>query len=233
MKSKLLQLNNSSWWVSALGEQALLLKPKQDNVSLQLIHESCRIIGESSIPGVLDIIPAYESIAIIYDRVLNDLDSEIDILSKAFLNISAVNHSPQKHVIPVCYELGLDWEEVENHTGIEKDRIIQIHLAGAYTVAMMGFLPGFLYLSGLDEEIACSRRQEPRSQIPAGAVGIGGKQTGVYSLESPGGWQIIGRTPISFFDARKDPPTVVRAGDQVVFERIPEKEFSKLKDREI
>ncbi|WP_428236221.1 5-oxoprolinase subunit PxpB [Gracilimonas sp.] len=232
MKSKLLQLNNCSWSVSALGEQALLIKPKQDDVSLQLIHESCRIIGESSIPGVVDIIPAYESIAIIYDRLLNDLDSEIDILSNAFRHISAENHSPQKHVIPVCYELGLDWEEVENHTGMEKDRIIQIHLAGAYTVAMMGFLPGFLYLSGLNEEIACPRKQEPRSRIPAGAVGIGGKQTGVYSLESPGGWQIIGRTPLSFFDARKDPPTEVRAGNQVVFERITEKEFSKLKDRE-
>ncbi|MGN8226057.1 5-oxoprolinase subunit PxpB [Gracilimonas sp. BCB1] len=226
MRSRLLQLKNSSWAVSALGEQALLIKPKQDEVSLQLIHESCRIIGESSIPGVVDIIPAYESIAVIYDRVLNDLDSEIEILLKAFQYFSAENHSPQKHVIPVCYELGLDWEEVESHTGMKRDRIIQIHLAGAYTVAMMGFLPGFLYLSGLNEEIACSRKQEPRSQIPAGSIGIGGKQTGVYSLESPGGWQIIGRTPLSFFDVRKDPPTVVRAGDQVVFERIREKEFS-------
>ncbi|WP_421775287.1 5-oxoprolinase subunit PxpB [Gracilimonas sp.] len=230
MKSRLLQLNNSSWLVSALGEQALLIKPQGDKASLQLIHKSCSVIGESSIPGVVDIIPAYESIAIIYDRVLNDLESEIEMLSKAFRNISAENYSPQKHVIPVCYELGPDWEEVENHTGMKRDRIIQIHLAGANTVAMMGFLPGFLYLSGLNEEIACPRKQEPRSQIPAGSIGIGGKQTGVYSLESPGGWQIIGRTPLSFFDVRKDPPTDVRAGDQVVFERILEKEFFTLKD---
>jgi KipI family sensor histidine kinase inhibitor len=232
MKSKLLPLNNSSWSVSAFGEQALLLKPKEDEVSPQLIHKSSRLIGESSIPGVVDIIPAYESIAIIYDRVLNNLDNEMEILLKSFRNISAENHSLQKHVIPVCYEVGLDWEVVENHTGMERDRIIQIHLTGAYTVAMMGFLPGFLYLSGLNDEIACPRKQEPRSRIPAGSVGIGGKQTGVYSLESPGGWQIIGRTPLSFFDIRKNPPTKVREGDRVIFERISEKEFSKLKDED-
>ncbi len=227
MKSKLLQLNNRSWSVSALGEQAILIKPKGDGVSLQLIHESSQIIAKTSITGVVDIIPAYKSIAIVYNRILNDLHKEIDILSKAFRNISVENYSPKKHVIPVCYELGLDWEEVEMHTGLERDRIIQIHLAESYTVAMMGFLPGFLYLSGLKDRIACPRKQEPRSRIPAGSIGIGGKQTGVYSLESPGGWQIIGRTPLSFFDVRKDPPMDVRAGDQVVFERISEKEFSK------
>lgn len=225
MKSKLLQLNNRSWSVSALGEQALLLQPNGD-ATLEVIHKSSRIIEEASVSGVADIISAYESIAIIYDRLVGNLDSEVEILSKACLNVSAESYSAEKHVIPVCYELGLDWGEVEAYTGMGKEKIIQAHLNETYTLAMMGFLPGFLYLSGLDEAICCPRKQEPRSRIPAGSVGIGGMQTGVYSLESPGGWQIIGRTPLSFFDVQKKPPTNARAGDQVVFERVTEREFS-------
>ncbi|MEQ8523434.1 5-oxoprolinase subunit PxpB [Gracilimonas sp.] len=233
MESKLLPLNDTNWLVSVLGEKALLLKPKLDEIPLSVIHESVRIIEAASIPVVVDIIPAYDSIAIVYSRLLGNLDEEIEIISKAVEEKTVETYSSQTCEIPVCYELGLDWREVEEKTGFEKEEVIQKHLSVSYKVAMMGFIPGFLYLSGLKEEIACPRKAEPRTSIPAGSVGIGGNQTGVYSLESPGGWQIIGRTPLSFFDVRKDPPIKVRAGDTIVFKRIPEVQFTNFKKEEV
>lgn len=233
MKSKLLQLNNTQWLVSMLGEQALLIKPKLDEISVPLIHDAVKLIEAASVSGVADIIPAYESIALIYSKILGDIDEEIEIISKAIKEKTIEIYSPQTHEIPVCYELGLDWEEIEEQTGLEKEKVIQKHLSGSYKVAMMGFMPGFLYLSGLNEQIACPRKAEPRTRIPSGSVGIGGNQTGIYSLESPGGWQIIGRTPLSFFDVRLDPPTKVRAGDRIVFKRISEVQFSGFEDEDL
>jgi len=160
---------------------------------------------------------------------LGALNEEIQAIEKVCADILINQSSPQRYEVPVCYELGLDWDEVEGHAGLSREKIIGLHISGSYTVAMQGFIPGFLYLSGLSEKIACPRREEPRTKIPAGSIGIGGNQTGIYSLESPGGWQIIGQTPISFFDASKTPPSQVEAGDKVVFKKISEEEFQNLK----
>lgn len=185
------------------------------------------MLEAAEIPGLVDVIPAYESIALVFDREI-----EVSHIISEYINSSIHRSSGQdvtanKIEVPVCYELGLDWQEVEAYTGLSKNEIIQKHTGGKYTVAMMGFLPGFLYLSGLDKTIACPRKEDPRTNIPAGSVGIGGYQTGIYSLKSPGGWQIIGRTPNTFFDVHSSPPTNIRFGDIITFTQISKKEFEE------
>lgn len=215
-----------------LGERALLIKPEENDVELSLIHQSTAVLEQAGLQQVTDIIPAYNSIAIIFDRLTEDPEKEIEIIQSQLKGNSTLEISPQTHKVPVCYELGLDWKDLEKHTGLSRKEIIKRHSEASYTVAMMGFIPGFLYLSGLDEAISCPRKAEPRTKIPAGSVGIAGNQTGVYSLESPGGWQIIGRTPSSFFDPKTDPPSEVKPGDEIEFYSISETEFKKLKAEE-
>lgn len=227
-----LQINGVAWTVSVLGERALLIKPKENDVRLSLIHLSTEILEKAELNQVTDIIPAYNSIALIYEWLVEDPIKEIGRIQAKLKEFSVSEIPPQMHKVPVCYELELDWKDVEKHSGLTRDLIIEKHTASIYTVAMLGFIPGFLYLSGLDEKISCPRKAEPRTKIPAGSVGIAGNQTGVYSLESPGGWQIIGRTPISFFDPKMDPPSEVRPGDKVEFYSISETEFKRLKTEE-
>ena len=215
-----------------LGERALLIKPEENNVELSLIHLGTEVLEKAGLHQVTDIIPAYNSIALIYDRLTEDPDKEVQEIQSKLKKISTSEISPQIHKVPVCYELGLDWECVEKCTGLKRKEVIKKHMNSNYSVAMMGFIPGFLYLSGLDEKISCPRKAEPRTKIPAGSVGIAGNQTGVYSLESPGGWQIIGRTPNSFFDPKMNPPSEVKPGDKIEFYSISESEFKKLRTEE-
>ncbi|MCH2451287.1 MAG: 5-oxoprolinase subunit PxpB [Gracilimonas sp.] len=230
--SRSLQINGAAWTVSVLGERALLIKPEENNVELSLIHLGTEVLEKAGLHQVTDIIPAYNSIALIYDRLTEDPDKEVQEIQSKLKKISTSEISPQIHKVPVCYELGLDWECVEKCTGLKRKEVIKKHMNSNYSVAMMGFIPGFLYLSGLDEKISCPRKAEPRTKIPAGSVGIAGNQTGVYSLESPGGWQIIGRTPNSFFDPKMNPPSEVKPGDKIEFYSISESEFKKLRTEE-
>jgi KipI family sensor histidine kinase inhibitor len=231
MRSKLLQINNEKWIVSIIGEQALILQPESKVVPISKIHKVTRLFEKANIDHVIDVVPAYESLALIYDRLLDDIEKEIARINNGIKDLSEERISTKKVEIPVCYDLGLDWSVVEEYTGLPREKVIKKHTSGVYTIAMLGFIPGFLYMSGLDDEIACPRREDPRTKIPAGSVGIGGNQTGVYSLVSPGGWQIIGRTPLSFFDALKNPPTDVEPGDEVTFIQISENEFSTLEEK--
>lgn len=230
--SRSLQINGVAWKVSVLGERALLIKPEEKEVKLSVIHQSTAVLEKAGVQQLTDIIPAYDSIALIYDRSIEDIDSEIEVIQSQFQESYTVEITPRIYKIPVCYELGLDWKNVENYTGLSRKEVIKKHTDENYTLAMMGFLPGFLYLSGLNEVISCPRKAAPRINIPAGSVGIAGNQTGVYSLESPGGWQIIGRTPNSFFDPKMDPPSEVRLGDKIEFYSISEIEFNKVKAEE-
>ncbi|HET8864483.1 MAG TPA: 5-oxoprolinase subunit PxpB [Gracilimonas sp.] len=225
-----LQINGIDWQVSLLGEQVLVIKPEGENADLSLIHESARLLEKADLKGLTDIISTYDSIALIFDRLLEEPDSEAEKLQPALNGLSSEKISPQKHRVPVCYELGLDWQQVEEHTGLSRQEIIKKHSTSKYVTAMMGFIPGFIYLDGLDKKISCPRKANPRTKIPEGSVGIAGEQTGVYSQESPGGWQIIGRTPDSFFDANKEPPSQIEPGDIVEFYEISEAEFRKLKE---
>ncbi|PYK18882.1 MAG: hypothetical protein DME55_05810 [Verrucomicrobia bacterium] len=132
--------------------------------------------------------------------------------------------------IPVCYdrEFALDIDDVARRAAISPDEVIRLHSAAEYRVACIGFVPGFPFLAGLPKELATPRRDVPRKQIPPGSVGIGGAQTGIYPLRSPGGWNLIGRTPLRLFDPQKNPPALLRAGERVRFHKITRDEFEAL-----
>lgn len=132
----------------------------------------------------------------------------------------------KEFIVPVCYDFGMDWEEVENQTGLGRAEIERLHQSTSYDVST-GFTPGFLYLSGLPRQIHCKRRAIPRTQIPKGSVGIGGEKTGIYSLATPGGWQIIGRTPLVLFDPEAKIPLPIPQGSKVRFQAISQEEFDK------
>jgi inhibitor of KinA len=134
--------------------------------------------------------------------------------------------------IPVCYggEYGPDLEFVARHNGLDAEEVIRIHTAGEYLVYMIGFTPGFPYLGGLSARIAAPRLEKPRFKVPGGSVGIAGRQTGIYPLTAPGGWRLIGRTPLSLFTPALDPPCLLRPGDAVTFKAISREEYERLRE---
>jgi inhibitor of KinA len=135
--------------------------------------------------------------------------------------------------IPVCYggEFGADLDFVAKHANLTPGEVIEIHSAADYLVHMIGFAPGFPYLGGMSSKIAAPRRSSPRLKVPAGSVGIAGEQTGIYPLETPGGWQLIGRTPLALFRPEQDPPTLLQPGDIVRFRPITPQQFRELKEQ--
>ncbi|MEO9869038.1 5-oxoprolinase subunit B family protein [Ekhidna sp.] len=220
-ESKSLQFNEIIWEVSLLGEQVILLKcPKQ--TPIEKIHESTHVIERELGQRLVDIVPAYHSIAVFTTIPLEEL---IDLLQKAQIKPSN-NSSEKEHIeLPICYELGLDIELVALKKGLKVEELIAIHLAGKYRISFIGFTPGFIYADGLDETLSCSRLENPRKKVLAGSVGIGGGQTGIYSLDSPGGWNIIGLTPVKLFDPVKQPPMMIDVGSSYNFYRITQEEF--------
>jgi KipI family sensor histidine kinase inhibitor len=228
MGSRSLQIDNTNWKISTLGESALVFEPVSNDPELSVIHRVCSLLERSGLDGLTDVFPTYKCVALLFEEPVYNTDVIIAQLKDLFDN--AGNYEPRhKNIhVPVCYELGLDWEEVESYTGLQQEEIIRLHTEQSYTVAMMGFIPGFLYLEGLNQKIRCPRKSEPRTKVPEGAVGIGGDQTGIYSLESPGGWQILGRTPLTFFNRKKDPPVTVDLGDKVIFDPISKEEFKSM-----
>jgi inhibitor of KinA len=136
--------------------------------------------------------------------------------------------------IPVCYggEYGPDLEYVARHHNLTPEEVISIHSEGEYLAYMIGFAPGFPFLGGLSEKIATPRRPSPRTSIPAGSVGIAGMQTGVYPISTPGGWQLIGQTPVKLFLPKQNPPSLLQAGDIVKFEPISKEEYQEMQAKE-
>jgi inhibitor of KinA len=179
--------------------------------------------------GIIDIVPTFSSLTIYYDPfVLGPYEQACERLKA---ELEQVEHTPSMSerniVIPVCYggEFGPDLKEVAQYHGLTEEEVIHIHSHGEYKVYMIGFAPGFAYLGGLSPKIATPRRTTPRTMIPAGSVGIAGGQTGIYPLATPGGWQIIGRTPLSLFRPNHRQPSLLCAGDVVQFQPITEKEY--------
>jgi len=215
MVSKFILLNRHKWQIKLLGENAILLE--NNDATHEMIHATAALIRAAKFVGVVDIIPAYTSIAVVFDLLQKNANELIESLENIKSRQVAIHSNSVLHHIPVDYEKGLDWEEVMQITGLTKPEIIQKHTAAEYCVEMMGFVPGFIYLSGMDEHLHCPRKENPRVRVPAGAVGIGGSQTGIYALESPGGWQIIGQTDVALFDVKAVPPNRLNVGDRVRF----------------
>lgn len=167
---------------------------------------------------------------------------DIDILKKENQIKSFINSFDTKNIenfknrqfkIPVCYEYGLDLKHISNQKNLSKSKIIQLHTEQVYSLFFIGFLPGFLYLGDVDKRIQLARHQTPRQKVEKGSVGIAENQTGIYPMSSPGGWQIIGQTPVELFDVDQNPPSPFRPGDKIQFYAIDQSEFDRLKNTEI
>ena len=182
--------------------------------------------------NVLDTIIAYNSLTIRY-RILKNFNRVVLKLKELYAMERKQEVQKQKvWEIPVCYDLnfGLDLEEIAIQKGLSVDEVIQLHTEPSYLIYFLGFQPGFLYLGGLNEQIHMPRRSNPRLRVEKGAVGIGGAQTGVYPQDSAGGWNIIGKSPIDFFDVTKPQPSFAKAGDRVRFQSIDLAVFKKIQE---
>lgn len=166
--------------------------------------------------GVLGVIPGMNNLTLTFDPLRTEL-AELEAASLALWAQPPRRPQPGRLVeIPVSYD-GLDLGDVAAHCGLSADEVVHRHTQGQYVVYFIGFQPGFAYLGGLDETLHTPRRPEPRVAVPAGSVGIGGAQTGIYPLATPGGWQLIGRTALALFDPHAEPPTLLAPGNRVRF----------------
>lgn len=191
-----------------------------------------RAIRASGLPGVLDITPGFGSVQVEFEVVgLDDARVE-DELRALFERTSEVGDTtePLSHTLPVCYDAAFapDLDRVAQFAGLSREQVIERHTAPSYRVEVIGFSPGFGYLSGLDRSLHTPRLDSPRTRIPAGSVGIAGEHTGAYPQATAGGWNLIGRTPLRLFDARRDPPALLRLGDTVRFKPIDRSAFDRL-----
>ena len=229
-----------SFSIFPLGDSALVIDfgDKIDveiNKKVGRLYKRLKAIEE---PIIIDLVPAYSSLAVYFNlyvlqqEKLGD-ESSFDLMSAFIESLALEDEEEQEEKttlieIPVCYDcsFGSDLALSARHKELSIEKFIEIHTSVVYRVYMIGFLPGFPYMGETDERIALPRKVVPRKDVPAGSVGIAGRQTGIYPLTSPGGWQIIGRTPVSMFNKNKESPVLLQMGDEVKFYSITEHEFA-------
>jgi 5-oxoprolinase (ATP-hydrolysing) subunit B len=190
---------------------------------LRRVRSAARALEAAKIPHVDDVVPAYLALTVFYDprhASYQEISATLLAACERVTHASARPAQSREHRIPVRYD-GIDLEAVATSTGLSVEDVIARHSARAYTVDLLGFVPGFAYLSELDPSLHLPRRPQPRPRIAAGSVAIAAAQTGVYPLDTPGGWHIIGRTQTMMFDPTRDAPALLAPGDTVRFERIP------------
>lgn len=185
----------------------------------------------NSVKGLVSCVPTFRSVTVYYDPMIisrKKLCKKIERIMKSY----SPSESAKKRIfhIPVCYESGFspDMDDVCAHTGLSRQQVIDIHSGTEYLIYMLGFLPGFPYLGGMDKRIETPRLETPRTLIPACAVGIGGAQTGIYPLASPGGWRLIGQTPVKPYDPNRGEAILYKAGDYIKFDPIDKAEFERI-----
>lgn len=183
----------------------------------------------AALPGLTDCVPAYASLTLHYDALVWTYGELIDAIEPFLATADNPDEASRLLTIPVCYggEHGPDLDEVARHCRLSPPEVIARHSHGEYRVYFLGFAPGFAYLGGLDPVLAMPRHAVPRPGVPAGAVGIAGAQTGIYPQAGPGGWQLIGRTPLRLFDPRREPPCLLAPGDTVRFVPMGAEEFAR------
>ena len=195
-----------------MGERALLVEVEE----LETVHRLHAALRQLAPPGVVELVPAYRTVLIVAEP---DRAGVLDELAAALPELEL---PPAEAVagdtveVPVRYD-GEDLPEVARLTGLSAEEVVRHHTAPEYTVAFLGFSPGFPYLVGLDPALEVPRRDTPRTSIPAGSVGLAGNQTGIYPTASPGGWQLIGRTELKLFDPGRDPPALLAPGARLRF----------------
>jgi len=218
----------------SFGNTAVLIEWPQ-KIAKEIL-EDIRIfsdrINRNDIKEIQEVNFVYASLLIIYD---NNLISFKDIKHKLQLLYDEDNFAMQRHhtlwEIPVCYdeEFGIDLDFLSTEKKLSMDEIISLHSGTIYTIYGIGFLPGFLYLGGLDKDLYMPRRDTPRLEVPKGAIAIGGNQTGIYPQSTPGGWHILGKTPVSLFNARNEKPCFATPGDKIKFRPISRAEFEVIR----
>ncbi|MCK1993714.1 5-oxoprolinase subunit PxpB [Peribacillus muralis] len=239
-------LNETACNMSPLGDSAIVIT--FGNGIDYSVHKKIKLfmdlLEEDPFAGFVECVPAFTNLTVFYDPLViynthkssNESISPYEVVwslleGKLSDSIEDKKLSHRTVSIPVCYggEFGPDLDYVARYHDLTTDEVIHIHSTGEYLAYMIGFAPGFPFLGGLSENIATPRRSSPRMTIPAGAVGIAGKQTGVYPISTPGGWQLIGQTPAKLFLPNVNPPSLLQAGDMVKFQPISEQEYKEIK----
>lgn len=225
----------------SLSEKALLLSFGSSidfNTHTQLMMAK-QAIESNPFPGFVETVPAYNSLAVYYrpEEIIKTgttiaasvTDQIKNILATVDTQRTFASHST-KHIIPVCYdeEFGIDLAELSEQLQLTKEKIIQLHTSSTYKVFMTGFTPGFAYMGILNEQLLTKRKAKPRSSVAEGSVAVAGNQTGIYPMSTPGGWNIIGRTPLKIFNKLNENPFLLKAGDEVQFVSITKEEYQTL-----
>lgn len=201
---------------------------------IKRIRELAALLENSKINGVVEWVPTYRSILISYRPAIISGSRLIEILEGLEANRGEMELSPPLVTeIPTFYggEYGPDLEYVAAHNSLTVEEVVSIHSGTDYLIYMLGFTPGFPYLGGMSDKIAVPRLKTPREKIPGGSVGIAGTQTGIYPIDSPGGWQLIGKTPLKLFDQEAEEPFLLQAGNYLRFVPVTEKEFIEIEDK--
>ena len=228
--------------IRQLGDQAMTVTLGELNLTN---HRKVLAVGQwlndNPFEGLMDVIIAYNSVTVLYDAyrvrmsTLQPCHTHVESALRTAVAQSVVEDVPQTvvKIIPVCYdhEYALDMEWICASKAIAREELISIHTARQYRVYAVGFLPGFPYMAEVDARIAVPRKDKPRSRVPAGSVALAGIQTGIYPVTSPGGWQVIGRTPLTMFDKVRNPPVLLEPGHEVRFEAISKQDFMDLQKR--
>ena len=221
------------------GEKAILIEwPAQINPQLlklriayeQLISEKFSSQFQNKI---IDIVPAYHSITLIFKNVIQNSKEKINYLNSLYSQLNKLSNTTNRIIqLPVCYEgdFADDIDELAKVKKLSTQEVIHFHTKPVYEVYFLGFLPGFMYLGGLDERLHHPRKDRPDLSVPKGAVAIGGQQTGVYPQESPGGWHVIGSTPVELFNPYLENSSVAVMGDKIKFTAVTLKEYSQIQN---
>jgi KipI family sensor histidine kinase inhibitor len=220
----------SAFRIVSAGDSALIVEFEERidpaiNARAIALAES---LQAAAIDGVRDVVPTYRSVAVFFDPLRTNYDALLDRLGRDAARGGADASTDRAPIrVPVCYggDLGPDLGAVAAFGGVGEDEVIALHTAATYRVFMLGFVPGFAYMGLVDPRIAAPRHSTPRVRVPLGSVGIAGVQTGIYPAETPGGWQLIGRTPLKPFDAARAEPFLMKAGDAVRFYAINRDEY--------
>lgn len=204
------------------------MDPRAGKAAVELAGE----LRRRSTAGICEIIPTYRSVTVCFDPLAISYKAVKRFISNCMRrsHIAVNDKTARRFYLPVCYGglYGMDLDYIAQRTGLDPREVVRRHISREYPINMIGFLPGFPYLSGMDPTIAAPRLENPREKIPAGSVGIGGEQTGVYPIDSPGGWRLIGRTPVRLYDPNRTPPVLYDAGDWIRFYPVSEQEYLKI-----
>ena len=222
----------STWVIQSIADQAINVEfgDSIDEGINQRVTAFMAVLKQQQIPGVTGYLPTYRSLRVSYDSLLIRQSHLIHLIDALLSNAQWTTTPSRCWIVPVCYggEQGIDLEVSATALGLTCDELVHIHSAPTYRIYMIGFVPGFAYLGGLDERLHLARRTSPRQEVPAGSISIGGMQSAIGSVAAPSGWHLLGKTPAKSFDLRREQPFLFSAGERVRFLPIGVEEYQTL-----